>query len=178
MLACFVSVDLVGTYVSVTISSTNSKSPTVQVSFQHLLWSIISDLQGLSYRYRKLNARHSTEDMCSCVVFTCHPPILSISTLSYLLNFAGHDIWFQAHRWIRKYLEGFFLLLLLLLLFSCVDCVVHFAYRNLWPDDNKDDYVKKDAGHTQIMWFCFKQYASYTSWFNQLSAAFYLWAHR
>jgi len=37
MLACFVSVDLVGTYVSVAISGTNSKSPTVQVSFQHLL---------------------------------------------------------------------------------------------------------------------------------------------
>jgi hypothetical protein len=45
------------------------------------------------------------------------------------------------------------------LLFSCVDCVVHFAYRNLWPGENKDYYVKNDAsGHTQIIWFCFKQY--------------------
>jgi hypothetical protein len=69
---------------SVTISITHSKSPTVQVSFQHLLWSIICDLRGPLYRYSKLNARRSTEGVCSCVACSYHPPISSICTLSYL----------------------------------------------------------------------------------------------
>lgn len=47
--------------------------------------------------------------------------------------------------------------------FPLVLTAVHFAYRNLWPGENKDDNVKNYAtGHTQIIWFCFKQYTSDT----------------
>jgi len=110
--------------------------------------------------------------MWSCVVFTCHPPVSSICTLLYVLSFAGCDIWFQARRWVRKFLEWFFFYILVL--------TVLFILHTVTCSQVKIRMIMKNdaTGHTQIIWFYFKQYTSDTFWLTQISAAFYLWAHR
>lgn len=93
------------------------------------------------------------------VVFTCRPPISSICALSS-----------------RKYLEGFFffnfnfLVLTVLFILHTETCGQVKIRMIMWKS-----YA---TGHTQIIWVCFKQYTSDTFWFNQISAVFYLWAHR